>query len=40
MSLINALIAMVSASNRCRVEQTFGKLEQLWDSSEVYQKDV
>lgn len=40
MSLINALIAMVSATNRCRVEQTFGKLEQLWDSSEVYKKDV
>lgn len=40
MSLINALIATVSATNRCRVEQTFGKLEQLWDSSEVYKKDV
>lgn len=40
MSLINALIAMVSAANRCRVERTFGNLEQLWDSSEVYQKDV
>lgn len=40
MSLINALIAMVSAANRCRVEQTFGRLEQLWDNSEVYQKDI
>ena len=40
MSLINALIAMVSAANRCRVEQTFSKLEQLWDSNEVYKKDV
>lgn len=40
MSLINALIAMISAANRCRVEQTFVKLEQLWDSSEVYRKDV
>ena len=40
MSLINALIAMVSSANRCRVEQTFGKLEQLWDRNEVYKKDV
>lgn len=40
MSLINALIAMVSSTNRCRVERTFGKLEQLWDSNEVYKKDV
>ena len=40
MSLINALIAMVSGANRCRVEQTFGKLEQLWDRNEVYKKDV
>lgn len=40
MSVINALIAMVSADNRCRVEQTFAKLEQLWDSNDVYKKDV
>lgn len=40
MSLINALIAAVSSANRCRVEQTFGKLEQLWDRNEVYKKDV
>lgn len=40
MSLINALIAAVSSANRCRVEQTFGKLEQLWDSNEVYKKDL
>ncbi len=40
MSLINALIAMVSSANRCRVEQTFQKLEQLWDSKGVYKKDV
>ena len=40
MSLINALIAMVSSADRCRVEQTFGKLEQLWDRNEVYKKDV
>lgn len=40
MSLINALIATVSTTNRCRVEQTFSKLEQLWAHNEVYKKDV
>lgn len=40
MSLINALIATVSAANRCRVEQIFGRLEDLWDRNEVYKKDV
>ena len=40
MSLINALIATVSGANRCRVERTFGKLEQLWDRNEVYKKDL
>ncbi len=40
MSLINALIAMVSAANREQVEQTFSKLEQLWDRNEIYKKDV
>ncbi len=40
MSLINALIAMVSSANRCRVEQIFGRLEDLWDRNEVYKKDV
>lgn len=40
MSLINALIATVSTTNRCRVEQTFSKLEQLWARNEVYKKDV
>ncbi len=40
MSLINALIAMVSAADRENVEQTFAKLEQLWDRSEIYKKDV
>lgn len=40
MSLINALIVAVSGRNRCRVEQTFGKLEQLWENHEVYKKDV
>lgn len=40
MSLINAIIAAVSSGNRCRVENTFCKLEQLWDSNGVYKKDV
>ncbi|MGN0650402.1 MAG: MurR/RpiR family transcriptional regulator [Oscillospiraceae bacterium] len=40
MSLINALIVAVSNRNRCRVEQTFTKLEQLWERNEVYKKDV
>ena len=40
MSLINALIIAVSGRNRCRVEQTFGRLEQLWENHEVYKKDV
>jgi DNA-binding MurR/RpiR family transcriptional regulator len=40
MSLINALIVAVSERNREPVEKTFGKLEQLWASNEVYKKDV
>lgn len=40
MSLINALIATVSSANRCRVEQIFRRLEDLWDRNEVYEKDV
>ncbi len=40
MSVINALIAMVSADDRCHVEQTFAKLEQLWENNDVYKKDV
>lgn len=40
MSLLNALIVAVSSRNRCRVEQTFRKLEMLWDSNDVYKKDV
>lgn len=40
MSLINALIVEVSDRNRSRVEQTFGKLETLWDNNDVYKKDV
>ena len=40
MSLVNALIVAVSNRNRCRVEQTFRKLETLWDTNDVYKKDV
>ena len=40
MSLLNALIVAVSSRNRCRVEQTFRKLETLWDRNDVYKKDV
>lgn len=40
MSVINALFAMVSADSRCHVEQTFAKLEQLWENNDVYKKDV
>ena len=40
MSIINALFAMVSADSRCNVEQTFAKLEQLWENNDVYKKDV
>lgn len=40
MSIINALFAMVSADSRCSVEQTFAKLEQLWENNDVYKKDV
>lgn len=40
MSLLNALIVAISNRNRCRVEQTFRKLETLWDSNDVYKKDI
>ncbi len=40
MSLINALIVGCSDRNRDSVEKSFGKLEQLWERSEVYKKDV
>ena len=40
MSVINALVAMVSSNCRSDVEQTFAKLEQLWDKNDVYKKDV
>lgn len=40
MSVINALFAMVSADSRCHAEETFAKLETLWESNDVYKKDV
>lgn len=40
MSLINALIVAVSDRNRESVEKSFGKLEKLWERTEVYKKDV
>ena len=40
MSLINALIVGCSDRNRESVERNFSKLEQLWERSEVYKKDV
>lgn len=40
MSLINALIVAVSDRNRTDVESTFNMLEQLWERTEVYKKDV
>lgn len=40
MSLINALIVAVSDRNRESVEQSFSKLERLWEHNEVYNKDV
>lgn len=40
MSLINALIVAVSDNNREDVERTFKMLEQLWERTEVYKKDV
>ncbi len=40
MSLINALIVAISDRNRESVEQSFSKLERLWEHNEVYKKDV
>ncbi len=40
MSLINALIVAISDRNRGSVEQSFSKLERLWEHNEVYKKDV
>lgn len=40
MSLLNALIVAISDHNRVDVENTFNMLEQLWERTEVYKKDV
>lgn len=40
MSLINALIVALSDRNLESVENNFNKLEQLWEHTEVYKKDV
>jgi len=40
MSLINALIVALSDRNRESVEKNFARLEQLWEHTEVYKKDV
>ncbi len=40
MSLINALIVACSDRNRESVEQSFSKLESLWERTEVYKKDI
>ncbi len=40
MSLINALIVAVSDRNQESVERSFNMLEQLWERTEVYKKDV
>lgn len=40
LSLINALIVAVGLKNKDNVEQTFKKLEELWDQCEVYKKDI
>ena len=40
MSLINALIVALSDRNRESVEEKFSRLEQLWERTEVYKKDV
>ena len=40
LSLLNAIIVAVSARNKDNIEQTFGKLEKLWEENQVYKKDV
>ena len=40
LSLLNAIIVAVSARNKDNIEQTFGKLETLWEENQVYKKDV
>ena len=40
LSLLNAIIVAVSSRNKDNIEQTFGKLEKLWEENQVYKKDV
>ncbi len=40
LSLLNAVIVAVSSVNKEGIEETFGKLEKLWEENEVYKKDV
>ena len=40
LSLLNAIIVAVSSRNKDNIEQTFGKLEKLWEENQVYNKDV
>lgn len=39
LSLINALIVAVGMRKKQTLEQTFGKLETIWDANDVYKKD-
>ena len=38
--LITGLKIAVSSRNKDNIEQTFGKLEKLWEENQVYKKDV
>lgn len=40
LSLLNAMIVALGAKNKAGIEQTFSKLETLWEENEVYKKDV
>ncbi len=38
LSVINALIVAVGMSRRDEIEQTFNKLERIWEEYDVYEK--
>ena len=38
LSVVNALIAAVGMSRRDEIEQTFNKLERIWEEYDVYEK--
>lgn len=40
LSLLNAMIVAVGAKKKDNIENTFAKLEKLWDEHEVYKKDI